>query len=90
VSVALLAAQPKNDFPLTDETVSPGMLGFAVFILLCVAVFLLLRSMNKQMGKIQVPREADLEQEEEQSSAASAAKSKGEKAAGKDGERPKD
>lgn len=63
--MTLLAAQPENDFPLTDETVSPGLVGFAVFVLLCLAVFLLVRSMNKQMGRIQVPREAELEEQEE-------------------------
>jgi hypothetical protein len=64
MSVALLLAEPEKNFPLNDDTVSPGVLGFAVFVVLCVAVFFLVRSMNKQIGKIQAPREADLEQEE--------------------------
>ncbi|MBA9003620.1 hypothetical protein [Thermomonospora cellulosilytica] len=65
MSVALLLAQPRNEeFQLNDETVSPGYLGFAVFLALCAAVYLLIRSMNKQMNKIQVPREADLVQQE--------------------------
>ncbi|SEG45831.1 hypothetical protein SAMN04489712_105326 [Thermomonospora echinospora] len=63
MSVALLLAEPGNDFPLNDDTVSPGLLGFAVFAALCVAVFLLIRSMNRQMRKIQAPRQADLDQE---------------------------
>ncbi|WP_198679384.1 hypothetical protein [Thermomonospora amylolytica] len=75
MSVALLLAQPRNEeFQLNDETVSPGYLGFAVFLALCAAVYLLIRSMNKQMSKIQVPREADLVQQEwerEQAAAAS-------------------
>jgi len=71
MSVALLLAQPKNEqFPLNDETVSPGYLGFAVFLALCVAVYLLIRSMNKQIGKIQVPREADLVRQERERAAA--------------------
>lgn len=71
MSVALLLAQPENEqFPLNDETVSPGYLGFAVFLALCVAVYLLLRSMNKQINKIQVPREADLEEQERERAAA--------------------
>ena len=50
--------------PLNDDTVSPGLLGFGVFIALAVATFLLVRSMTKQMKKIQAPREADLIQQE--------------------------
>lgn len=58
----LLLAKPNP--PLNNDTVSPGLLGFAVFLALCVAVFFLVRSMNKQIGKIQAPSEADLKQAE--------------------------
>lgn len=37
---------------LDDETVSPGLLGFGVFLLLVVATFFLVRSMNKQLRKV--------------------------------------
>jgi hypothetical protein len=50
--------------PLNNDTVSPGFLGFGVFLALVVALVFLLRSMNRQIGKIQAPREADLKQQE--------------------------
>jgi hypothetical protein len=59
-----LNAMPLNAMPLNDDTVSPGLLGFGVFIALAVATVLLIRSMNKQMKKIQAPSEADLKQQE--------------------------
>lgn len=43
--------------------VSPGLLGFVVVALLGVALYVLVKSMNKQMSKISVPREADLDDE---------------------------
>jgi flagellar biosynthesis/type III secretory pathway M-ring protein FliF/YscJ len=55
---------PLYAMPLNDDTVSPGVLGFAVFIVLLVATVFLVRSMNKQMKKIQAPREEDLKQQE--------------------------
>ncbi|MBT2213923.1 hypothetical protein [Actinomadura sp. NEAU-AAG7] len=63
--------------PLNDDTVSPGFLGFGVFLALAVATVFLVRSMNKQMKKIQAPREADLKQQEwERAQAARAAADK--------------
>ncbi|KAB2353619.1 hypothetical protein [Actinomadura montaniterrae] len=60
--------------PLNNDTVSPGFLGFGVFLALLVALVFLVRSMNKQMRKIQAPREADLKQQEwERAQAAKAA-----------------
>jgi hypothetical protein len=50
--------------PLNDDTVTPGFLGFGVVVALGVALFLLLRSMNKQISRIQAPTEADLKQAE--------------------------
>ncbi|MFD0685080.1 hypothetical protein [Actinomadura fibrosa] len=50
--------------PLNDDTVTPGFLGFGVFLALLVALVFLVRSMNKQMKKIQAPKEADLRQQE--------------------------
>ncbi|GAA2421673.1 hypothetical protein GCM10010191_36610 [Actinomadura vinacea] len=64
-------------FPLNNDTVTPGFLGFGVFLALLVALVFLVRSMNKQIGKIQAPREADLKQREwERAQAASASKPK--------------
>ncbi|WP_030165302.1 hypothetical protein [Spirillospora albida] len=50
--------------PLNDDTVTPGFLGFGVFLALALALVFLIRSMNKQMKRIQAPREADLKQQE--------------------------
>lgn len=53
-----------EEFPLNDTTVSPGLLGFGFFIAFFVALFFLIRSMNKRLRGINAPREADLQQEE--------------------------
>ena len=39
----------------TDQDVSPGVLGFLVVAALGVATWLLIRSMNRQMRKIDLP-----------------------------------
>lgn len=44
--------------------VSPGLLGFLVVAALGFALYLLIKSMNKQISKIEVPHEADLVREE--------------------------
>ena len=35
-----------------DTTVSPGVLGFGVFLLLALAVYVLIRSFRKQIAKV--------------------------------------
>ncbi|WP_433467242.1 hypothetical protein [Spirillospora sp. CA-128828] len=55
---------PVYAMPLNNDTVSPGVLGFVVFLLLAAATFFLIRSMGKQMKKIEAPREEDLRQQE--------------------------
>ncbi|MFI0422308.1 hypothetical protein [Spongiactinospora sp. 9N601] len=50
----LLAIAPRGD-------VSPGLLGFLVVAALGVALFLLIKSMNKQISKIEVPYEDEPE-----------------------------
>lgn len=69
---------PLYAMPLNDDTVSPGVLGFVVFLALLAATVFLIRSMSKQMKKIQAPSEEDLKQQEwERAQAAeSAAKAK--------------
>ncbi|MEO5875837.1 MAG: hypothetical protein ABIS86_13140 [Streptosporangiaceae bacterium] len=47
---------------LNDETVSPGLTGSLVVLLLIIALVFLLRSMSKQIGRIQAPKQADLDQ----------------------------
>lgn len=39
-----------------DTAVSPGVLGFVVVALLGVATYLLIRSMNRQIRRIDLPR----------------------------------
>ncbi|WP_181449241.1 hypothetical protein [Nonomuraea aridisoli] len=42
---------------------SPGLLGFVVVALIGFALYLLIKSMNKQMSKIEVPHEGDAHDE---------------------------
>ncbi|MBT2230830.1 hypothetical protein KLK06_33820 [Nonomuraea sp. NEAU-A123] len=46
---------------LVAGDVSPGLLGFIVVALIGVALYILIKSMNKQMSKIQVPRATDID-----------------------------
>jgi hypothetical protein len=39
----------------SPDVVTPGLLGFIVFALLGLALFLLLRSMNKHVRRVDVP-----------------------------------
>ncbi|WP_248961637.1 hypothetical protein [Sphaerisporangium perillae] len=41
--------------------VGPGLLGFLVVAAIGVALYFLVKSMNRQMSKIEVPHEADLD-----------------------------
>jgi len=43
-----------------DNDVSPGVLGFLVVALLGGATYLLIRSMNRQIGRIDLPDDADV------------------------------
>ncbi|WP_165959416.1 MULTISPECIES: hypothetical protein [Nonomuraea] len=45
---------------LAAGDVSPGVLGFVVVAAIGLALYFLVKSMNKQMTKIEVPREAEL------------------------------
>jgi flagellar biosynthesis/type III secretory pathway M-ring protein FliF/YscJ len=47
-----------------EDKVSPGALGFVIVLALGVALFLLIRSMNKQIARIEAPSEEDLKQAE--------------------------
>ncbi|MER6946347.1 hypothetical protein ABZ297_35485 [Nonomuraea sp. NPDC005983] len=44
---------------LAAGDVSPGLLGFTVVALIGVALYVLIKSMNKQMSKIKVPHAAE-------------------------------
>lgn len=47
-----------------EADVSPGILGFTVVFALGLALYFLIRSMNKHIGRIEAPREEDLKQAE--------------------------
>jgi hypothetical protein len=48
----------------SEDQVTPGVLGFLIVVALGVALFLLVRSMNKQIRKIEAPSEEELKQAE--------------------------
>lgn len=50
---------------LAAGDVSPGLLGFTVVALIGFALFFLIKSMNRQIAKIEVPHEADLDKKAE-------------------------
>lgn len=50
---------------LAAGDVSPGLLGFTVVALIGLALYILIKSMNKQMSKIQVPHEGDTDKKAE-------------------------
>ncbi|GAB1821243.1 hypothetical protein [Herbidospora sp. RD11066] len=46
--------------PATDPTaIGPGLLGFLVVAAIGVALFFLIKSMNRQIAKIEVPHEGN-------------------------------
>jgi hypothetical protein len=47
---------------LNPNDVTPGVLGFSVVAALGLVLFFLIRSMRKQLGRIQAPSEEDLKQ----------------------------
>jgi hypothetical protein len=55
VSAAALLAVP-------EDKVTPGALGFVIVVALGVALYLLIRSMNKHIARIEAPREDELKQ----------------------------
>ncbi|MGH3389277.1 MAG: hypothetical protein ACRDOO_10415 [Actinomadura sp.] len=50
--------------PVDETQVAPGLLGFVIVVALGVALFFLVRSMNKQISRIQAPKEEELKQAE--------------------------
>ncbi|RKN46968.1 hypothetical protein D7294_01875 [Streptomyces hoynatensis] len=49
---------PQAASDLNEYTVTPGVLGFIVFAVLGVGVWILLKSMSKHLGRISLPDEA--------------------------------
>ncbi|MEV5411540.1 hypothetical protein AB0K60_22220 [Thermopolyspora sp. NPDC052614] len=50
-------------YNLDTNLVTPGVLGFLVVAAIGLALYFLIKSMNKQISKIEVPHEADLARE---------------------------
>lgn len=50
---------------LVAGDVSPGLLGFIVVALIGLALYILIKSMNKQMSKIRVPHEGETDEVQE-------------------------
>ena len=53
-----------NLLAVTESQVTPGVIAFLIVAALGVTLFFLVRSMNKQIGRIEAPREEDLKQAE--------------------------
>jgi large-conductance mechanosensitive channel len=49
---------------VTENEVTPGVVAFLIVAALGVTLFFLVRSMNKQISRIEAPREEDLKQAE--------------------------
>jgi uncharacterized membrane protein len=49
---------------VTEDQVTPGVVAFLVVAALGVTLFFLIRSMNKQISRIEAPHEEDLKQAE--------------------------
>lgn len=49
---------------INEDQVTPGVLAFVIVAALGVTLFLLIRSMNRQIRKIEAPSEDDLRQAE--------------------------
>ena len=45
-----------------EDKVTPGVLGFIVFAVMALAVWGLMKSMNKQMGRIEFKEGSDIEE----------------------------
>jgi len=45
-----------------EDKVTPGVLGFIVFAVMALAVWALMKSMNKQMGRIEFKEAPDAEE----------------------------
>ncbi|MEV4566939.1 hypothetical protein AB0K12_24500 [Nonomuraea sp. NPDC049419] len=69
---------------LAAGEVSPGLLGFVVVAGLGFALYMLIKSMNKQMSRIQVPREHEQDTDQAEPAQASA-QAAGKAARGADG-----
>ena len=57
--MTMYAAAP---LAVPEDVVSPGGLGFVIVLALGVALYLLIRSMNKQIARIEAPSEEDIKQ----------------------------
>lgn len=65
---------------LNDTTVSPGWLGFGVFLAMAFITFLLLRSFLKQLRKVRVAEEARSDSDSDSDAAAASGRGGGPRA----------
>ncbi|MFD7703256.1 hypothetical protein [Streptomyces caelestis] len=61
---------------LDEDKVTPGVLGFIVFAVMALAVWALMKSMNRHMGRVDFPEESE-GSEAEKAEAAGAAEKRG-------------
>jgi hypothetical protein len=59
VTGAVVAVPLSAVVAIDDSKVSPGVLGFVVVALLGLATYLLIRSMNRQIKRIDLPDDTD-------------------------------
>ncbi|MET9520026.1 hypothetical protein [Streptomyces sp. NPDC002994] len=92
VTLAMTQIVPLAADEFDKNKVTPGVLGFLVFAALAVGVWMLMKSMNRHMGKVNFEEAPDPAAEREKAAAsASAAGSASAPASGDPaGERPKD
>ncbi|MCC5574286.1 MULTISPECIES: hypothetical protein [Microtetraspora] len=48
-----------NSTTATDPSIGPGLLGFIIVAAIGFALFFLIKSMNRQMSKIELPHERE-------------------------------
>ncbi|GAB2902245.1 hypothetical protein [Streptomyces mayteni] len=59
------ALLPLAEKDLNEYTVTPGVLGFIVFAVLGLAVWVLLKSMSRHLGRVSVPKKSEVDQADE-------------------------
>jgi hypothetical protein len=65
-----LAAGPLAHLALDENKVTPGILGFLIFLALGAATWFLLKNMNRQFKKVDFVEEPEPEEEQPKDSAA--------------------
>ncbi|WP_251060221.1 hypothetical protein [Streptomyces sp. ISL-100] len=92
VTLAMTQFVPLAADKFDKNKVTPGVLGFLVFAALAVGVWMLMKSMNRHMGKVNFEEAPDPAAESEKTAVSASAAGPGSAPASGDpaGERPKD